>query len=375
MLFYGHYDVQPVDPLNEWTSQPFKAEVHGDRIYARGAEDNKGQIWYVIKALEALIKADSLGCSVVLLLEGEEESASVGLTESLPALQPRIKSDVLMACDSSALRPGIPCVTMGLRGIIFIEFRICGLKGDLHSGEFGGMIKNPAVELCRLISTFHNPDGSIAVAGYYDQVAKPAEEDLRLVKRTSFDEAAFTEVTGVPASGGEQNYTPYERVGMRPTIEVNGMRSGYGGPGSKTIIPAEASVKITSRLVAGQDPEKCLQLLEAHIRKHAPKDLKFEIVDKGVGGPALSLSAQSPVLEKAREVLELLGGGKTDFSWIGGSIPVIPEMLKYTGGEPLLVGFGLADDKIHSPNESFSLEQFKLGYLYACMMFQKLSER
>ncbi|RIL09468.1 MAG: peptidase M20 [Proteobacteria bacterium] len=375
VLIYGHYDVQPVDPLGEWHSDPFAAEVRAGRMYGRGAQDNKGQLWYVFKALETLIKAGALKCGVRVLIEGEEESSqSIGLTKSLPAWKPGLKSDVLMVCDTGAMRPGVPCITMGLRGIVYLEFRLGGLRYDFHSGALGGVVKNPATELARLIATLHNKDGSIAVKGFYDGVPAPNKQDLALAEASLPSEAALKEMLGVEPLGGEAGHGIAERRGFRPTIELNGLTAGYQGPGSKTIIPASATAKITSRLVAGQDPERCLKLILDHLKSNAPAGLTLEIAGQGVGGPAITLSSASPLIQFARGILDQIGDAPTQFTWEGGSIPVVTELCAASGAEPLLVGFGLEEDRIHAPNESFSLDQWRLGYRYAGLLLSKLSE-
>jgi len=373
VLFYGHYDVQPVDPLEDWTSEPFSPELREGRLYARGAQDNKGQTFYFLKALETLIARSELATSVTLLLEGEEECGSDGFAQALPGWKDLVQADVLMVCDTGALAAGVPFVTMGLRGLVSLEITLGGIHHDLHSGALGGVVRNPATELARLIASLHRPDGSIAVSGYYDEVTEFSAEDRALANRSWPSDDKITALLGVPPVGGERFYSPPERRGFRPTIEVNGMYSGYQGPGGKTIIPSVATAKLTSRLVARQNPERCLKLLIDHLKAHAPEGLEFKIVASRVGGPALALSSADELIQRARRVLDTLGPVPAQFTWEGGSIPIVAELVKVSGARPLLVGFGLEEDRIHAPNESFALSQFRLGFLYACAMLSELS--
>ena len=371
ILFYGHYDVQPVDPLDLWHSQPFEPELRGPRMYARGAQDNKGQVFYFLKALEVLIAEGRLECPVKVFLEGEEESGGQGIMGALPTWGELIKGDVLMVCDTGIPHAQVPAITLGLRGVLHLMLRLSGPKSDLHSGMHGGAVKNPASEMARMVASLHKSDGSIAVAGYYDDLLPVDELDLKLAMAEAFDEKQYEESTGVKATGGEQGRSCIERRGFRPTIEVNGIHSGYEGPGNKTIIPAIAEAKISSRLAAGQDPARCLEMIKTHFRAQAPAEFKLEFPEEGVGGPALRISASSRAVEQAREVLRELYGERISHVWEGASIPIVSTFAELSGAEPLLVGFGLDLDSIHAPNESFSLEQFKQGFLYSCLYLSR----
>ena len=372
VLYYGHYDVQPADPLELWESDPFVPEWRRGRLYARGAQDNKGQTFYVLKALEALLKEDKLQCGVKLILEGEEESGSKGIFGVLNELDSFLTADVLMVCDTSMAKPGVPTITMGLRGIYSLDVHLGGLERDLHSGTHGGMVKNPATELVRLLSTIHSDDGGIAVKGYYDGVAEASETDRSHMEASGFDAVEYKTRIGVKPEGGESGRSPRERVGFRPTIEINGLGSGYQGAGSKTIIPKEAMAKITSRLVGGQDPERCMQLLMDHLSAHAPKDLTLSFPHAHVHGPALLLSSEQPMIERAQKVLKGLFEETPVLLWQGGSIPIVASLLQAIQGEALIIGFGLDEDNIHSPNESFSEQSFKDGFRYACGLLAEL---
>lgn len=374
VLFYGHYDVQPVDPIEKWTVPPFEPTLKEGRMYARGAQDNKGQLFYFVKAVEQLIKNDLLDCTLKILIEGEEESGGEGINDALPRWADKIKADVVMVCDTGTIHEDYAAITMGLRGIDSLEIKLSGPLYDLHSGVHGGVILNPATEIARLVATLHNPDGSIAIPGYYDGIPEIDAEDRKLANAAPFDLAGYEKQIGAPPTGGEQRFTPVERRGFRPTIEINGIHSGYGGPGHKTIIPSSAIAKISTRLVKGQDPARCMKLLIEHCKKNAPSALRFEVVEQAIGGPAVSLSAKSALVKKARAVLDEISGGKTIFIWEGASIPIVSALAEYSGGEPLLIGFGCEEDSIHAPNESFSLGQFRKGFLYAAMMLQSLSQ-
>ncbi|MCB0311143.1 MAG: M20/M25/M40 family metallo-hydrolase [Bdellovibrionales bacterium] len=374
VIFYGHYDVQPVDPVEAWSSDPFGGELRGDRVYARGAQDNKGQVFYYIKALQFLMEKGALGCSVKLFIEGEEESLSTGIAAALPTWGEKVKGDILMVCDTGMYRAGLPAITMGLRGMVACTATLKGPRTDLHSGVHGGVVLNPATEMARLLSSLHHADGSIAVEGYYADVRPASEREIKLAEQNGLDIKRYEESVGVPAVGGEHSYGPYERRGFRPTLEINGIHSGYGGPGTKTIIPSVATAKLSSRLAKGQNPKKALKLLSDHLMEHTPPGLTLEITDCDTGCEAVRVSPDSPIVKKAAEVLEQLGEDGISYIWEGASIPIISEFVKHSGAEPLLVGFGLEEDSIHAPNESFSLEQFEQGFLYVALFLEQVTK-
>lgn len=365
VLYYGHYDVQPPDPLEAWESPPFSPTLRDGRMIARGAQDNKGQTFYVLKALETLLKHGALRYNVRLLIEGEEETSSRAFADALPTWKADLKADVLMVCDTSSLSLDTPTVTMGLRGSLFVGIRLEGPSYDVHSGSFGGLIRNPAVEMAHLIATLHDSRGRIAVEGFVDDVAVPSEEDKEMARKAPYAWDDMSVRLGVALDGGEHGLPPAHRVGFRPTIEINGLLSGYTGPGVKTIIPSYATAKITSRLAAGQDPDRTLRCLLAHLHKHTPSSMRLHIEAQGIGGPALQLSVHEPWIQHAAHVLAPLAKREVAFAWEGGSIPIVGLLAKLSGATPILVGFGLEEDRIHSPNESFSIAQMRLGFLYA----------
>ncbi len=373
VLFYGHYDVQPVDPIELWESPPFEGTLRNGRLYARGAEDNKGQLFYVVKAIETLLAENALDCTVRIFIEGEEESGSDGIAGAMRSW-PELKGDVLMVCDTGTPKPGTVAITMGLRGIVKLTARLKGPQKDLHSGVHGGIAPNPATQMARLVASLHDERGRIAVEGYYDEVRPIAAEDKALANIDLFTPEQYQAMVGVPPVGGEVDFTLAERRGFRPTIEINGIHSGYDGPGSKTIIPSSAMVKITSRIVGGQNPERCLKLIIEHLKRHTPAGLTLEISEEGIGGPALLLSSRSPLIQKAREVIGSITEQPVVCIWEGASIPIVSELAAIAGAEPLLVGFATEEDNIHAPNESFSLAQFRDGFLYAASMLQALGQ-
>ena len=372
VLFYGHYDVQPVDPLNEWQTPPFQPTLINQRMYARGAEDDKGQLFAMLKAMETLIQADALDCTVKIIIEGEEEYGSRGIASYLDKWHDLLKADILMVADTNMVKPGTPTIIMGLRGIISLEVTLIGPRHDLHSGMHGGVAPNPAAAIAALVAGLHNPDGSIAVPGMYNAVTEPTARESALSNACAIDADTYMTQIGVPPVAGEKRFTPAERLGFRPSIDINGIHSGYGGPGGKTIIPSRAIAKITARLVPNQDPEFCLNAIIAHLEQHTPTGLNLTITETSIGGRGFRLNLDSSLVEKAGGILNHISGKEPAFMWEGASVPIVSGLAKAAGAEPLLVGFGLEEDRIHAPNESYSIEQFRLGYLYGVLMLSSL---
>ncbi len=371
ILFYGHYDVQPVDPIDDWEIPPFEPELRDGRMYARGAQDNKGQVMFALKAIELLIAAGELDCTIKVLLEGQEESGSGGIADALPGLGDSVAADVLMVCDTEAVASGAPTVTMGLRGMVYLTVELTGPSRDLHSGVHGGSAPNPAAELARLAASLHDNDGSIAVDGFYNDVNRPSERLCALAEAAGFDAAAYEADTGVPPVAGEKLFSPVVRVGFRPSIDVNGIHSGYGGSGTKTIIPSSATLKLSARLVPGQDPAECLSAIIAHLESHAPAGLTLVVTDSGVGGSALSLDPESALVEQVIAILATTSDQEPVLHWNGASIPITSLLAEASGAEPLLVGFGSDADKIHAVGESFALGAFQRGYTYVAMFLSE----
>jgi acetylornithine deacetylase/succinyl-diaminopimelate desuccinylase-like protein len=372
VLFYGHYDVQPIDPIDLWESDPFTPTLRDGRMYARGAEDNKGQVFFFIKALEALRARNVELPTIKILIEGEEESGSEAMHAGLSKWSEPLAADYMMVCDTGMVSPGTPTITMGLRGIAAFEVRVHGPNTDLHSGMFGGMVLNPLHALVKLLTSLHNEDGSIAVPGFYDGATTPSDEDRALANKAPVDVEAMSKELGVPFEGGERKLPPMERRGFRPTLEINGVGGGYQGAGGKTVIPSWGMAKISMRLVGGQDPHKAIASVTKFLRDSAPKGVRVEILDESVGGPALLLSTKSEVVQRAARSLKSEFGKEPAFIWEGASIPIITKLWQVSKAEPLLIGFGLKEDRIHAPNESFSLEQFEQGYRYVTSFLSSL---
>ncbi len=372
VLFYGHYDVQPPDPLDQWTSPPFEPTWAGERLRARGAQDNKGQFFSALKGLEALLQLDALRCGIRIVIEGDEESGGLMALDALRGMRERVRADVLMAADTLCAPSGAPAITLGLRGIVHLTCQLRGPKNDLHSGVHGGAAPNPATGMARLLATLHDEDGRVAVAGFYDGFKEPSEQERRLANAVPFDPMEYAKLTGVPPLGGERGLSVSERVGFRPCLDINGVHSGYGGPGSKTIIPASAVAKLSARLAAGQNPERVLDVLVRHLQAHVPAGLRLEITERGIGGPALRVDPSSRYVALARQALDELFGGPTVFLWEGASVPILSALPALVGAEPVLVGFGREEDRIHAPDESYSIEQFRQGFLYTAMFLNRL---
>lgn len=365
VLFYGHYDVQPVDPLNLWDSPPFEPKIRKGRMFGRGAEDNKGQFFYALKAIEMLIKEKALSCNLKVIIEGEEEHSSKGISAYLKTRPACLKSDIVMVTDVGMGNSDEPTIIMGLRGILYLTAKLKGPAYDLHSGLNGGLAPNPAELIARLTSTMFNSDGSIAVKGYYKGVRMPSAFEQKLARTTPFNAKEYEKETGVPPIAGEKGLSPVIRNGFRPTLDINGIHSGYAGKGSKTIIPSEAFVKISSRIVPGQDPQKCLAAIISHLKKHTPKGLKLEITESHISGPPLRVDYHSNGVKRAREVLKTVTGRNPVYFYEGASIPIVAELAKAAGAQPLLCGFSKQEDRAHAPNESFELKRFRTGYLYS----------
>jgi acetylornithine deacetylase/succinyl-diaminopimelate desuccinylase-like protein len=368
VLFYGHYDVQPVDPLPEWKSPPFEPELRGGRVYARGASDNKGQVMSALKAMEQLVRLDALDATVRILIEGEEESGSGGVARNLAAWSDLLRADVLMVCDTGMAPGGAPALTIGLRGLVHATVEIGGPSRDLHSGVHGGVAPNPAAGIARLVAGLHDDCGRIAVDGFCDGIEPPTQRERELAGLKTFDERAYRNDAGVPPVAGDLRFTPVERLAFQPSIDVNGLRSGYDGSGTKTIIPSRARAKLTCRLAAGQDPERCLALLKRHLESHAPPGLELRITESGVAGPGFRLDPDSATARKAMAVLDAISDKPAEMIWEGASIPIVSGLARISGAEPLLAGFASPVDSIHAPNESFSLEQFRMGFEYAARL-------
>ncbi len=349
LLVYGHYDVQPVDPLNEWKSDPFHPEFRNDYVYARGASDMKGQVMATVLALESTLKTGDLPINIKYLLEGEEEIGSPSLDGFIERNTDLLSCDMILNPDAGMVGKDQPTLVYGLRGMTYFEVRIDGPKADLHSGLWGGNVANPANVLAEIIAKLHNSDGSVAIPGFYDRIPPLSQEDRLRISTNELTEESIAEMTGVPVVYGEPGFTPLERQGVRPTLDVNGLYSGFIGEGAKTIIPAYAKAKISCRLVPNQDPMEIYDLAKNYILSIAPNTVRTKVFLHSAG-PAY-LADDAPGAQNLVEAMGAVWDSPVTYKREGGSIPVATVMQRELGVKSLLTGFGLPDDAIHSPNE------------------------
>jgi acetylornithine deacetylase/succinyl-diaminopimelate desuccinylase-like protein len=378
VLFYGHYDVQPPEPLQLWISPAFEPTWREKRLYARGAQDNKGQVSYVIAALRTLISAGEFKNPITLVIEGEEEVGSHGLEGKLPEIAGKIKADLLLICDTGTPDRSIGAITVGLRGNASLEVTIQGAAKDLHSGLHGGAAPNAALLAANLIASFHDANGKVTVEGFYDEVQPVDDQTRTLVNQMPPDAKQYRGMIGVDAIGGEKGLSLGERVALRPTLEITGVQAGYTGEGFKTVIASKAIVKISLRLVPAQNPSLLVEKVKQHIARFfepmASAGISGLVSLEEHGGEALRVPTNSSSVKLASEIIEQELQLKAMPLWFGASVPIVPALAKYSGAEPLLVGFGMEEDSIHAPNESFSLEQFKNGFLFVASLLQRLEE-
>ncbi len=373
VLVYGHYDVVPAEMEDGWHTPPFEPVEKDGKIYARGATDDKGQLFIHVKALESCIEADGgPPVNVKLLFEGEEEISSPNLLPFIKTNQEKLKADVCVISDSSMRAIEEPAITYSLRGMTYIEVAVRGPREDLHSGFWGGATHNPALALAEIISKLYNRDKTIAVQGFYDDVAPISPEERKIIAKTALSEDQFKDATGAPAVWGDENYTIRERLSARPTLEVNGLWSGYSGPGPKTIIPAEAGAKISCRLVGNQDPEKIYKLLKQHIESIAPPTVKIKVSLVNKGKPAL-IPYDLPEMQAASRAYRDAWGHEAVFMRGGGSIPIVADIYDLMKIPVVMMGYGLDSDGLHSPNEHYSIEMFHRGIETAIAYLQEVA--
>ena len=360
LLIYGHYDVQPVDPIDLWTSDPFEPTQRGENLYARGASDMKGQLVALLKALEAMRRTSGLPVNVKFLLEGEEEIGSPNLEAFMRAHKDRLACDLCLNVDSGILAADAPSISYGLRGLIYFEIRLQGPATDLHSGTFGGAIDNPATVLCQLIGGMKDRKGRITLPGFYDHVRKLSKDERDELARLPTPEQWWLKQTGSPALGGEEGYTATERAVARPTLDVNGLLGGFTGEGSKTVLPAKAMAKVSMRLVPDQTPEDVRRGLLAYLQANVPAGISFELLEHSACNPAM-VERESAAVRAASRALQAVWGKEPLFTRQGGSVPVVALLQDLLDVKVLMLGFGLADDNLHAPNEKQHIPTFHRG--------------
>ena len=374
VMVYGHYDVQPPDPLDLWTTPPFEPTVRDGCLYARGATDDKGQVFTHIKSAEAWLRTvGKLPVNLKYVIEGEEEVGSRNLEDFLNANKDRLSCDVAVVSDTSQYAPNQPAITYGLRGILAVEVTVTGPKKDLHSGVFGGAVMNPATGLARMIASLHDDHGRVRIPGFYDAVAPLLDAERQQFRDLNFDEAAFKAELGITEVFGEAGFSTLERRWTRPTCEVNGLVSGYTGVGPKTIVPSKATVKITCRLVPSQDPHQLTEALHQYLKVQCPPSLSFEFTSYH-GCPAFVFDPTSPYIEAAAEAIREAWQVETvRLIREGGSIPVVQTFKDVLGVDTLLLGWGQNTDNLHSPNEHFSVADFHRGTKASASLWAKLA--
>ncbi|MBQ5613387.1 MAG: dipeptidase [Tidjanibacter sp.] len=360
VVVYGHYDVMPVDPIEQWNTEPFEPVVKDGRIWGRGADDDKGQLFMHAKAFETLVATEQLTCNVKFMLEGEEEIGSESLYKWCEENKELVAGDVILISDTSMIAWDIPSITCGLRGLTYMQVEVTGPDKDLHSGLYGGAVANPANVLAEMIASLVDDKGHITIPGFYDDVRELSAEEREEFNKAPFSKENYMKGVGVEELAGEEGYTTPERTGVRPTLDVNGMWSGYIGEGTKTIIPSTASAKISMRLVPHQDYEKIAELFEAHFRAIAPPTVKVDVKFLHGGAPYVSPTDLKAYQAAAAAVEQTFGRRPLPF-YSGGSIPIVSHFEKALGMKSILLGFGLSCDAIHSPNESFGLDNFYRG--------------
>ncbi len=360
VLVYGHYDVMPVDPIELWNTKPFEPVVKEGKIYGRGANDDKGQAFMHAKAFEYMVKTNQLPCNVKFMIEGEEEIGSPSLEAFCVKHKEMLKADVILVSDTSMIANDIPSITVGLRGLTYVEVEVTGPNRDLHSGLFGGAVANPANVLAKMIADLFDENNHITIPGFYDDVIELSADEREAMAAAPFDLEAYKKALDIEEIHGEKGYTTLERTGIRPSLDVNGIWSGYIGEGSKTVLPSTAHAKISMRLVPNQDHEKIAQLIQNHLEKTAPSCVKVKAKPLH-GGQAYGMSTALPAYKAAEKAYETTFGKMPVPTRSGGSIPIISTFERVLGIKSVLMGFGLEQDAIHSPNESYELFRFYKG--------------
>jgi acetylornithine deacetylase/succinyl-diaminopimelate desuccinylase-like protein len=362
VLVYGHYDVQPPDPIDEWLSPPFEPTIRDGNIYARGAVDDKGQVVAQVKALESLMATNGkLPLNVRVLLEGEEEVGGEGIAKFVASKPPELKADFALVSDTELFAPGLPTLCVGLRGMIYTELEVKSSRTDLHSGMYGGAAPNAFVSLVHILAKLKDENGHILIPGFYDDVIPPSAEELAAWKSLPFDEDKYrVDEVGSKQLVGEAGYSVMERTWARPTVDVHGIPGGFTGAGAKTVIPAKATAKVSMRLVPGMTPAKAFALYKSYVEKIAPKEVDVDVRLIHSGDPCL-IPVNNKYIQAATRALHEVWGKDTVFIRSGGSIPIVGDFDRHLGLPSVMMGFGLPDDNLHAPNEKFHIKNFELG--------------
>ncbi len=373
VLIYGHYDVQPVDPIELWKSNPFEPVIINKKIYARGANDNKGQNFVHIKSVEAFMKTKgTLPVNVKFLFEGEEEVGSTSLTKFIKENKKLLKCDALLISDTSMFAPNTPTITYGLRGLLYMEIEVTAANRDLHSGSFGGAVANPINELAKIISKLHDKNGKVTIPNFYKDVLPISKEEKENFKKLKFSDKNFAKELNVKELYGEKGFSTLERLWVRPTLDCNGIIGGFTEKGAKTVLPAKATAKISMRLVPNQDPKKLAKYFENYVKSISPNWVKVEVKMLHYGYPAMT-SIDDPTIKAASNALKKAFKKDPVFTREGGSIPIIVDFMKQLKAPAILMGFGLDTDDIHSPNEHFRLENFEKGLLSSAYFINEMA--
>ncbi len=375
ILFYGHYDVQPVDPLELWDSPPFEATIRDGEIYARGSADDKGQVFMHFKAIEAHLKQNGkLPVNMKIILEGEEEVGSVNLDNFIREHKAELGADVVVISDSPMFARGVPSICYGLRGLVYFQIDLRGSNTDMHSGSFGGAVANPAFVLSQILASMKDRGGRIKIPGFYDDAVALREEERQEWAALPFNEKQYKKEFGIPKVFGETGYTTLERTWARPTFEVNGLLSGFTGEGAKTVLPAVAMAKVSMRLVPNQTPDKIAELFDAYLRDVTPKTVELKITRMHGGKPWMT-SYDNPYVQAAGRAIERGFGRKPVFTREGGSIPVVSTFQEELGLPSVLFGVGLPDENAHAPNEKLDVANFHGGIISSALLYEEIAKR
>ena len=373
ILFYGHYDVQPVDPVDLWQSPPFEATIRDGEIYARGASDDKGQVFMHFKAIEAHMKAQGrLPVNIKLMIEGEEEVGSAHLDAFIHEQKAALAADVVVVSDTEMFARGVPSLCYALRGLAYLQIDVRGTTTDLHSGTYGGAVANPAFVLAQILAQMKDRGGRVKVPGFYDDVRPLSDAERAEYKKLPHNEKEYRKSIGAPKLFGESGYTTLERTTGRPTFEVNGLLSGFTGEGTKTVLPAVAMAKVSMRLVPDQDPAKIASLFEAYVKKIAPRTVEVKVTNMHGGKPWMA-SLDNPYVQAAGRAIEKGFGQTPVFTREGGSIPVVATFQEVLGLPSVLFGVGLPDDRIHAPNEKLDLDNFHKGIIASAFLYEEIA--